>query len=105
MSEENKKVELKEEDLEKVSGGANVTETYSSIDRGDVFISKTKPTEGIISLESVNEVDDSTFITYRYIEKKGDKWEFINGTYSYKVNRISINYYYSYEYSQKTGLL
>ena len=35
MSEKNKKVELKDEDLEKVSGGASIT--FNRFDVGDVF--------------------------------------------------------------------
>ena len=35
MSEENKKIELKDEDLEKVSGGASIS--FNRFDVGDVF--------------------------------------------------------------------
>ena len=95
MSEENKTVELKDEELEKVSGG--IEYSISRVDAGDVFIEKTaNPTIGYIVTQTTPIIDEDTIIPCKYIHKSDGKW-ISSGATSREAYTLLSNYQYSAE--------
>ena len=105
MSEENKIIEIQEESLEKIVGGADVELTFKSLDRGDVFISKTNKKDGILVMSNVTITNNETLVEYRKITHNSTQWLFFGITvYEEGFGTILKDYNYSFEQSGTTGL-
>ena len=95
MSEENKTVELKDDELEKVSGGAGIT--INSIDYGDYF---ENISFYLYALNTYSVIDDTTKIEFDMYKKNDNSFVAkvsylrvdIDGCFFYNGTKNNKNY-------------
>ena len=89
MSEENKTVELKDEELEKVSGGAGVV--YTSVSKGDRFTSPYRTCDYLVVRRDYDNLTDNTYISVDFYGSSG----FLVSSETTRVI-LSKHYYYDF---------